>query len=543
MSNTNLIVTAPVLIPFTPDCEYQYGEDVLPPSKIEHLANSFNKYQIIDLQHEFTKRLINKQPLIPRGKLLKSYISTEKLYLKGLDGVVRVYPKGTWIIIVEIVDDETAKLYENGVLTGLSVTVKEKEHADAIIDYLNNHNVKYLPEHIIDVEKGFYKKPKRILMKDVENPVAFTVSLVRSPCVYDAKMCKNSCVLVNKDKLKENKILNLKEKIKNEINSFIDGLDVDEESVKEDINTTETESDKEEVAQSPTDTPAESESIKEDDGDDGDKGGEGGSETPAGGDTSTTGGSETPTSGETPSSGGSETPAGSQTGSDDSSTETPSDGDKTDSSDSGKGNSKGKVKKEAKKEDISSESEKSCDKTIYGRKIKTSEAKKESTTDSESDKEVLYLAQDDVENLISTTLRKYAEEVEQMVFDGIQDALDDYLFSQDVSYKEDLPEDNEKDNDEKDEEEEVEAQKEYATPEMVQSMFDEQFASFKSSIMEGIKEDLMGNIKKAQKESIKSYSKAIAPSNDGLNNNTVEKSAPVSRKIERDFNGCRIRKR
>ncbi|RAP49305.1 MAG: hypothetical protein BZ138_07950, partial [Methanosphaera sp. rholeuAM270] len=159
MTTETVVITSPVLIPYTPDCEFEYGEEVLPPEKIQHLANTFNNYKIIDLQHEFTKRLINHLKPIPRGKLLKSYISKEKLLLKGLDGLVREYPAGTWIISVEITDPEAMKLYTSGALTGLSITVKEKEHADTIIQYLSEHDVPYLPEHIIDAEKGFYKKP------------------------------------------------------------------------------------------------------------------------------------------------------------------------------------------------------------------------------------------------------------------------------------------------------------------------------------------------------------------------------------------------
>ena len=554
-----IIITCPVLIPFTPDCEYSYGEEVLPPEKIEQLANSFNDYKIIDLQHEFTKRLINKLNPIPRGKLLKSYIVQDTLHLKGLDGLIREYPKGTWIISVEITDPEAKQLYKDGVLTGLSVTVKEREHADAIIDFLENNSVPYLPEQVVEAEKAFSKVPKRILMKDVVNPVAFTVSLVRAPCVYDAKFCKNSCLVVNKNKLREKKILNLKEKIKKELNSFIDGLDVEDESVKEDIESSEpVEVLKEDVedaseavkTEENSSVSEQSESIKEDgDGDgetgnpsttSGDGNGNGGS-TP----TSTSGdgnGGSTPTStggdgngGSTPTSTGGD---GDKTSGTDSTTSTSTDGGESDDdSDEDNSTSKGKVK-EAKKEDLETESEKSeskkCGgtKTIYGRKVKVSEAKKEAEDDAvatESDK-VLYLAQEDVESLISTTLRRYADEVEQMVFDGIQEALDDYLFANDTSYKEDLkPEEEEE---EPTEPEEEESQKEYATAEMVQSMFDEQFSSFKSSLMD--------NIKQAQKESIKSYSKAITPSDDGLSDESTKES--FTPRVQRDFNGCRIRR-
>lgn len=488
---SNPIITSPVLIPYAPDCEYQYGEDVLPPEKIERLANSFEKYKIIDLQHEFTKRLINKLEPIPRGKLLKSYITSKDIKLKGLDGYIREYPSGTWIIVVEITDKEAQKLYNKGLITGLSITVKEKDHADAIIEFLNDKHIPFLPEHIIEAEKGFYKKPKRILMKDVINPVAFTVSLVKSPCVYGAKFCQNSCMIVNKDKLKENKNLNLKEKIKSQLNELIDGIDMEQESVKEDVvedvEEIEAEADSEssksaddvetktiygrKVKTESTKSEPNEESVKEDSG-------EGESS-----DTSEGEGSE----GENES-------------------EESSEGEESEEEDNG--TSKGKVKKEAQKEDLS-----------------------ESETSSESDKDVLYLAQDEVENLISTTLRRYAEEIEQMVFDGIQEALDDYLFSDASSYKETVDEEEEEEKPEEVEEEE--SQKEYATAEMVQSMFDEQFASFKSSIMEGIKD--------AQKESIKSYSKAINPSDDGFSNESNKET--FKPKVQRDFNGCRIRKR
>jgi len=460
---------------------------------------------------------------------------------------VREYPRGTWIISVEVAAFEAMKLYEQGVLTGLSITVKEKEHADTIINFLNDNDIPYLPEEVVDAEKGFYKKPKRILMKDVINPVAFTVSLVKQPCVYGAKFCRNSCLIVNEEKLKENKILNLKEKIKSEINNIIDGLDVEEamkediveESEKEGIKSTE-ESEKEEVdsveeeaekdsekcggnnktktiygrkvkveaKKSETEeTEEEVESIKDDgtSGDgkgDGDSGGENTGGTTTGGTTTggtTTGGTTTGgenTSGETATG---ETATG----------ETTANNSEADSDDKGDGTGKKNIVKESKKEDI-----------------------KETNTETESEKEVLYLAQDDVENLISTTLRRYAEEIEQMVFDGIQEALDDYLFAS--SYKEEKEPDEDEDV-ELDEDEEVEeSQKQYATPEMVQSMFDEQFGSFKSSIMDGIK--------KAQKESIKSYSKAITPSDDGFGKE-AKKESNFKPKVERDFNGCRIRKR
>lgn len=489
------VVTAPVLIPYAPDCEYQYGEEVLPPDKIKLLADSFQKYKIIDLQHEYTKRLINHQKPIQRGKLLNSYISEDELYLKGLDGFNRKYPQGTWIISVKITDPEAMKLYNKGQLTGFSVTVKERSHANAIMDYVSQKEL-LIPESVIESEKAFTKTPKRILMKDVKDPVAFTVSLVRQPCVYGAKFCRKSCLIVNKDKLKENTKSNmsLKDKIKAELNTFIDGLDVEEESVKE----YKSEADLEELEEvSPE------ESKKEDDGTEG-SGGNGGDSTTTGGDTTTTSGDTTTTTGE---------------GENETETEMP-----TDNGGNG-GTSQGKVK-EAQKEKVTEEESEKCG-GKESEKCKGKESKK--CVNKESEKSVLYLAQEDVEDLIRTTLQRYAEEIEQMVFDGIQEALDDYEFA--GSFKETPPKPEEPEK--KEEDEQVEPIEKYATKEMVESIFEEQFSSFKS--------DLMGNIKKAQKESIKSYSKAINPESDGFQEES--KKGYTSRMSDRDVYGRRLRKK
>ena len=503
ISNINPVVTAPVLIPYTPDCEYKYGEEILPPAKIKHLANTFHNYQIIDLQHEYTKRLLNKQKPIERGKLIHSYISTDDVYLTGLDGIARRYPKGTWIITVEITDPLAVKLYNNGELTGFSITVKEKEHADAIIEYVSQKTLTQLPPNVIQSEKDFIKTPKRILMKDVKNPVAFTVSLVKQPCVYGAKFCRKSCVINNQNKLKENNdIVSLKEKIKAEINNFIDGLDVDSysESEKEDISTSNDENNNNDTNLNEEQTESKKETL------------------------------------------------------DDSIIETETEKSEPTSEDTTIKEIYGrKIKIESQKEekilppstpedeenpedgekpeDIP-ESEKDdpiIECTKCGGKHRQSEKcngpKTKSATKSEDKSETVeYLSAEGVKELVKTTLQKYGDEVEKMVFDGIQEALEDYHFPEamksDTTSEEVTETEVETEVDEL-VDESVEAQKNYATPEMVESIFEEQFETFKS--------ELMGNIKKAQSESIKSYSKAITPTDDGLKEEPVkEVEKPVS---------------
>lgn len=493
--NNNPIVTAPVLIPYAPDCEYKYGEEILAPEKIQQLATSFNDYKIIDLQHEYTKRLMNNQKPIQRGNLLKSYISTDELYLRGLDGYNRKYPKGTWIITVEITDPLAMKLYNEGLLTGFSVTVKQKEHADTILEYVGQKSYSELPPQIIQSEKDFTKTPKRILMKDVKNPVAFTVSLVKQPCVYGAKFCRKTCIINNQNKLKENNdIVSLKEKIKAELNNFIDGLDVEEESIKAD-NETEQEQEQGEVQVS-EDTGAESVKSAE---------------------TEETESTKTETESEK---------------AEDPIIECEKCGQKHPQSQKCGGKPKESTKETP--QIIEEEDEEKTEVDI----IEENESTK-TETETESEKEVLYLAQDDVTDLIKTTLQRYAEEIEAMVFDGIQEALDDYYFADSMKSQ---PSETETVESEKGEVEDVETtdesvksdvEQDYATPEMVESIFDEQFQSFKSEIM--------SNIKKAQSESIKSYSKAITPLEDGLSTESKQEYKPSM--SNRDVYGRKIRRR
>ena len=49
--DNNLIVTAPVLVPGVPDCDFKNGEKPLTREKIKELEASFKDYSIIDRNH------------------------------------------------------------------------------------------------------------------------------------------------------------------------------------------------------------------------------------------------------------------------------------------------------------------------------------------------------------------------------------------------------------------------------------------------------------------------------------------------------------
>ena len=69
----------------------------------------------------------------------------------------------------------------NGEYTGYSITTVSKKFADKQIQL-----------------------PRRVLMKDVKDPVGFTISLVKKPCVRGTKFCSMKEDLENGDVVSEN---------------------------------------------------------------------------------------------------------------------------------------------------------------------------------------------------------------------------------------------------------------------------------------------------------------------------------------------------
>ena len=92
-SRDSLLITAPVLVPGERDCEFIYGEEPLTESQIRQIAHEYlANYSLVDKNHEFfeTREVM--------GVPVESYITNEPISLKGLDGTVNEYPKGTWIV-------------------------------------------------------------------------------------------------------------------------------------------------------------------------------------------------------------------------------------------------------------------------------------------------------------------------------------------------------------------------------------------------------------------------------------------------------------
>jgi hypothetical protein len=160
----HVMFTGTVLIPGEPDCDADNGEEVLTAEKVARIAHSFMDYRVIDKEHEF---LVTKKNM---GDPVESYLFEEPKILKNIKGEEREYPAGTWVVKSKITDPEMMKAAEKGEIA-YSISVLSKEDADKVM-----------------------ASKTRVLIKDINNPVGFALSLTKNPCV------DNSCSVKSAEK-------------------------------------------------------------------------------------------------------------------------------------------------------------------------------------------------------------------------------------------------------------------------------------------------------------------------------------------------------
>ena len=197
--NTNkqdsITVTGPVFLPYTPDCDYKNGEELLTPEKIKYLASSFKNYGIIDYEHQFT--LKNKPYYLKTvGEPVKLWISNKKHTYTDVTGTVQKIPRGSLWLTCKITEPSAMKAIQEKKLTAYSATTANKEYANKLINILKSSN-----SFKFDINSDIHKYAeqisiKRTLIKDIIGPVLFTVTLTSFPCVAGAKFCE-SCLSNN----------------------------------------------------------------------------------------------------------------------------------------------------------------------------------------------------------------------------------------------------------------------------------------------------------------------------------------------------------
>jgi len=168
-------LTAPVLIPYAKDCDYENGETPLNPEQIQSFKESYDKYGFVDHEHGLTRdgRKIGE----PSNSIILNQDTTFTLY----DGTSKTYPMGTWMLTTHITDETAIVEASKGYYTGYSPSILPKTSADKYLQALKTNggcsckNVSSMGNSLI---------------KDVPDPVVLSVSLTKQPCLHESKFCE-----------------------------------------------------------------------------------------------------------------------------------------------------------------------------------------------------------------------------------------------------------------------------------------------------------------------------------------------------------------
>ena len=178
LDDGSILLTAPVLIPYAKDCDYENGETPLNPNQILAFKNSYDKYGFVDHEHGLTKD--GRKIGTPHNSIILDHDTTFTTF----DGTETMYPSGTWLLQTHITDDEAISEANKGYYTGYSPSILPRSSAD-----------KYLAALKAGKEdecacKNQISSMGNSLIKDVPDPVVLSVSLTRQPCLHESKFCE-----------------------------------------------------------------------------------------------------------------------------------------------------------------------------------------------------------------------------------------------------------------------------------------------------------------------------------------------------------------
>lgn len=180
-------LTAAVMVPGVPDCDYKRGEPALSVEQIRNFAKSYEKYGYVDHEHELVR---NGQRI---GKPVKSEILDKDTELTLFDNSTITYPKGTWLLTTNLTEEKAVNSALKGEYTGYSPSVKTRRLADLYVNAINKLDqsphvcLHALKSEIEGANKAFSQSG---LIKNIVDPVVLSVSLVRKPCQTSSKFCK-----------------------------------------------------------------------------------------------------------------------------------------------------------------------------------------------------------------------------------------------------------------------------------------------------------------------------------------------------------------
>ena len=192
LSDGTINLTAPVLIPYARDCDYENGEEPLTTSQVRAFKESYDKYGFVDHEHGLTRdgRKIGE----PSTSIILDQDTTFTLY----DGTQQTYPEGTWLLTTHITDDEAISEALKGYYTGYSPSILSRQSADKYLAALKA-NKECSCKNVSSMGNS--------LIRDVPDPVVLSVSLTRQPCLHESKFCQLDGEIMEEEVSLKSKIL------------------------------------------------------------------------------------------------------------------------------------------------------------------------------------------------------------------------------------------------------------------------------------------------------------------------------------------------
>lgn len=168
------LVSGPVALPGCADCDYKAGEKILTADEIEQFVHDFNtKFRLSDKMHVFT----STGELI--GESVENWTTKEESIVKNINGEDVTLPEGTWMTTIKVTDSDTWNKIEDGTYKGFSAAYLSENDANNLLNAITASKSMTPYSELISSNK-------RVLIKDLENPVPVTVSIVDTPCVPNA---------------------------------------------------------------------------------------------------------------------------------------------------------------------------------------------------------------------------------------------------------------------------------------------------------------------------------------------------------------------
>lgn len=195
----HVMFTGTAMIPGEPDCDHANGEKIFTEQEVAEFRQSYKNYGIVDDEHTF---LMNGKSV---GEPVEDFLLPGSTKMTNIHGEERDYPKGTWVVQTKITDPEIMQKAEKGQIA-YSPTVIPKDEARKLM-----------------AAKG------RVLIKEVPDPVVYTLSFTTHPCIDNSCSVKGAAIKSKEDK-------SVVEKARDMLNNILDGgVDMGEKEKKDEF--------------------------------------------------------------------------------------------------------------------------------------------------------------------------------------------------------------------------------------------------------------------------------------------------------------------